>query len=122
MSEKKHSKWNYEKSKQCGKKNYLGIIYDNSGHFFDFFYVHVFTERIPGYECDMMEMDWDASYEGKIKFNYTKSFKAVCASVWQTKENEKVLFAYNYSDTKKTIDVGGKKYEIEPKSFFAEKI
>ncbi|MBE7030413.1 MAG: hypothetical protein E7409_03165 [Ruminococcaceae bacterium] len=74
--------------------------------------------EIPQYTCSKtMELDWDASHEGKNRFTYTKSFPTISAARWESAAGEQYLFAYNYSDDAQTMELDGKMYEVEAKSF-----
>ncbi|MBE7031334.1 MAG: hypothetical protein E7409_07960 [Ruminococcaceae bacterium] len=74
--------------------------------------------EIPQYACsEMCVIDWDATADDGTEFNYTQSYPAISASVWETAQGEKCLFAYNYSDDAQTMEMNGKTYKVEAKSF-----
>lgn len=77
---------------------------------------------IPEYDSDILAIEWEARDEARNVYKFDKSFKAVCASLWETKNGETMLFAYNYANEKKIIEIDGNKYEINPKSFCSKKI
>jgi len=78
--------------------------------------------EIPQYSCDTYDITWQGTSEVNPPevYEFTQSVPEICAVIWLDAQNNKKLYAYNYSDKKSVMKLGGKKYEIDAKSFFVE--
>lgn len=75
--------------------------------------------EIPQYECtETCKVDWVAKSDYGDEFPYTDIYPAICAAIWEKKNGDKCLFAYNYSNSAQKIEVAGKEYTIAEKSFY----
>jgi len=76
--------------------------------------------EVPEYTCETFEMDWQGVCDGKAKgekFSYISTLPTINAVIWNKPDGKKVLFAYNYSDSEQTMEMGGKTYTVAAKSF-----
>lgn len=68
---------------------------------------------IPDCACESLQLDWEIEEVG----TYVDTFPAICASVWETREGKKLIFAYNYSEKESVIEWNGKRLSVPAKSF-----
>ncbi|MBE7049656.1 MAG: hypothetical protein E7394_02670 [Ruminococcaceae bacterium] len=75
--------------------------------------------EIPKYSCDTFEITWQGENELKNNSTYTFTDKVpeISAVIWMDKNGNKKLYAYNFADKKSSMELYGKKYEIDAKSF-----
>lgn len=73
--------------------------------------------KIPEYSCDTIDMKWTARDEAKNTFDYIRTIQSVCVTQWETKDKEKLIFAYNFSDDTKTVKMADKQFEVAAHNF-----
>ena len=74
--------------------------------------------EIPKYTCDTYEIEWEGENElTGGHFSFTDTVPEIYAVIWLDKEGNKKLYAYNYADKASSMELDGKKYEVEAKSF-----
>ena len=85
-------------------------------------YKHVFLYgrlcEIPKYSCENHQIIWTACGMDETLFDYADNIPVINATVWETVEGARVLFAYNYSDTDQKTEICGREIEVPAKSFF----
>lgn len=70
--------------------------------------------EIPEVLSSKSEMEWVVKAKGEA---YMKEYDNIIASIWETKDGDKVMFAYNYADKEEIAKINGKEYKLAPKSF-----
>ncbi len=75
--------------------------------------------EIPKYSCDTFEITWKGKNQGKTPgiYSFTDSVPEIYAVIWQDSKGRKKLYAYNFADKASSMELDGKKYEVDAKSF-----
>lgn len=79
--------------------------------------------ELPKYTCSADHaVSWVARDEQKQLHPYSKTGKAIYATLWESAQGEKFLLAYNYSPDTQTIEFSGKTYTVAGKGFISQKL
>lgn len=72
---------------------------------------------IPQYSCNTFDTEWTARDEEKNEFNYIRTTPAVCVTVWETKDKNNLIFAYNFTDETQSVKMEDRQFDVDPHSF-----
>ena len=74
--------------------------------------------EIPEYECETFPLDWEIEDIG----TYVEDTPVICASTWETKDGERYMFAYNFTNDEHKMACNWRTYRVPGKSFYVFKI
>lgn len=74
--------------------------------------------EIPEYECETFPLDWEIEDIG----TYVDDTPVICATVWETKDGEKYMFAYNFTNDEHKMACNWRTYRVPGKSFYIFKM